>query len=202
MMIFNKGHTMKKIILALSFLVSLSFATTVSFNDVEVTLNSNGLKVGDDAPAFVATNIDFQDVIVGGKKDKIQILAFVPSLDTNTCELEAIAFNKKMLEYDHVELTIISKDLPFAQKNFCNSNNIKNVQTVSDYKDANNAKRYGTTISAPVFLEGFFGRVVYIIDTKGKIAYVQVVKDIADEPNYGEVLKALKEIKIYRTKQQ
>ena len=185
---------MKKIILGLTFLVSASFATTVAFNGLAVTLNSDGLKVGDNAPAFTATNIEFQDTVVGGQQDKLQVLAFVPSLDTNTCELETIAFNKKVQKMDHVQVTIISKDLPFAQKNFCGDHNIKNVQTVSDYKDANNAKRYGTTISAPAFLEGFFGRVVYIIDTKGKIAYVQVVQEIADEPNYDEVMQVLKKI--------
>lgn len=185
---------MRKIILGLTFLVSASFATTVAFNGLDVTLNSNGLKVGDNAPAFIATTIDFQDTVVGGKQDKLQVLAFVPSLDTNTCELETIAFNKKVEEMRHVQVTIISKDLPFAQKNFCGDHNIKNVQTVSDYKDANNAKRYGTTISAPAFLEGFFGRVVYIVDTKGKIAYVQVVKEISDEPDYDAVLQVLKKI--------
>ena len=185
---------MRKIILGLTFLVSASFATTVAFNGLAVTLNSDGLKVGDNAPAFTATNIEFQDTVVGGQKDKLQVLAFIPSLDTNTCELETIAFNKKVQEMDNVQVTIISKDLPFAQKNFCGNHNIKNVQTVSDYKDANNAKRYGTTISAPAFLEGFFGRVVYVIDTKGKVAYVQVVKEIADEPDYEEVMQVLKKI--------
>ena len=185
---------MKKIILGLTFLVSASLATTVAFNGLAVTLNSDGLKVGDNAPAFIATNIEFQDTVIGGQKDKLQVLAFVPSLDTNTCELETIAFNKKVQEMDNVQVTIISKDLPFAQKNFCGNHNIKNVQTVSDYKDANNAKRYGTTISAPAFLEGFFGRVVYVIDTKGKVAYVQVVKEIANEPDYEEVMQVLKKI--------
>ena len=185
---------MKKIGLTLIFLVTAAFGTMVSFNGMDVTLNSNGLKVGDDAPEFVATTINFQDTVVGGKKDKIQVLAFVPSLDTNTCELETIAFNKKAATMDHVQVTIISKDLPFAQKNFCGNHDIKNVQTVSDYKNANNAKRYGTTISAPAFLEGFFGRVVYVIDTKGKVAYVQVVKEIANEPNYDEVMQLLKKI--------
>ena len=192
---------MKKVILTLTLLVSISYATMVTFNGLDVTLNSNGLKVGDNAPAFTATTIELQDTIVGGKKEKIQILAFLPSIDTQTCALEAIAFNEKIAALNHVELTIISKDLPFAQKSFCSEKDINNIQTVSDYKDANNAKRYGTTISAPAFLEGLFGRVVYIIDTKGKIVYVQVVKEIADEPDYEEVMKALKKVNMYKTKQ-
>ena len=185
---------MKKIIIALTLLVSVTFGTTVSFNGMKVTLNSDGLNVGDNAPAFTATTINFEDTVVGGKKDKIQVLAFLPSLDTNTCELETIAFNKKIADMDNVHFYIISKDLPFAQKNFCGNHSIKNVQTVSDYKNANNAKRYGTTISSPAFLEGFFGRVLYIIDTEGKIAYVQVVQEIADEPDYTAVMRLIKKI--------
>ena len=185
---------MKKIIIALTLLVSVTFGTTVSFNGMKVTLNSDGLNVGDNAPAFTATTINFEDTVVGGKKDKIQVLAFLPSLDTNTCELETIAFNKKIADMDNVHFYIISKDLPFAQKNFCGNHSIKNVQTVSDYKNANNAKRYGTTISAPAFLEGFFGRVLYIIDTEGKVAYVQVVQEIADEPDYTAVMRLIKKI--------
>ena len=185
---------MKKILIVLTLLVSVAFGTTVAFNGMKVTLNSDGLGVGDEAPSFSATTINFQDVVVGGKKDKIQVLAFVTSLDTTTCELQTIAFNKKIADMKNIHVSIISKDLPFAQKNFCGNHGIKNVQTLSDYKGANNAKRYGTTISAPAFLEGFFARVVYIIDREGKIAYVQVVKDIANEPNYDEVMKVIKQI--------
>ena len=185
---------MRKIGFLLVLLSSLAFATVVSFNGIKVTLNSDGLNIGDDAPVFIATNVELEDTVVGGQKAEIQVLAFVPSLDTGTCALETIAFNKKVANMRNVELTIISKDLPFAQKSFCTENKINNIQTVSDYKDVNNAKRYGTTISSPAFLEGFFGRVIYIVDTKGKIAYVQVVNEIANEPNYKEIMNAINNI--------
>ncbi len=77
-------------------------------------------------------------------------------------------------------LMVISKDLPFALGRFFHDNKIKNVITLSDYKDANNVLRYGATISAPVFLEGFFGRVVYVVDTNGKVTYKEVVKEISE----------------------
>lgn len=186
---------MKKIILTLLVFSSLVFASTVTFNGTEVTLNSNGLKVGDKAPVFNATTIDFEDTQVGGKQDKIQMIAFIPSLNTATCQLEVIEFNKKIAKMGNVSLTIVSKDLPFAQQKFCKDYSIKNIRTVSDYKDANNALRYGTTISAPPFLEGFFARVIYIVDTQGKIAYVQVVKEMTLQPDYRDILEILKKIK-------
>lgn len=65
------------------------------------------------------------------------------------------------------------------------------MNTVSDYKDAHNVLRYGVTISAPVFLEGFFARVIYVVDTKGKITYKEVVNEINEEPNYDKVFEEI-----------
>lgn len=180
-----------KSILAIVLLSSVLWATTVTFKGDEVTLNSKGLKVGQDAPVFTVVNKNFAEVTVGGKRDKVQVVAFIPSFDSGTCKLETIAFNNKISEMKNVVVTVISKDLPFAIGKFCADNKIKNVITLSDYKDANNVLRYGATISAPVFLEGFFARIVYVIDTNGKVAYKEVVKELTEEPNYNEVIRAV-----------
>jgi len=181
---------MKKIF-TLALFTSLLLANTVTFKGDEVTLNGNGLKIGMKAPVFTVVNKDFQEVNVGGKKKKVQVIAFVPSFDTGVCRLETIAFNQKISKMKNVVVTMISKDLPFAIGRFCHDNNIKNVITLSDYKDANNVLRYGTTISSPPFLEGFFGRVVYVVDTNGKITYSEVVQEITNEPDYDKVIQAV-----------
>jgi peroxiredoxin len=46
---------------------------------------------------------------------------------------------------------------------------VKNINTLSDYKGASNARKYGSVIASPKFLEEFFARTVYIVDTKGKL---------------------------------
>ena len=181
---------MKKIFVLLLLATSL-WSTTVTFKGEEVTLNSKGLKVGDTAPSFMAVNRDFVEVEIGGAKDMVQVIAFVPSFDTGVCKLETIAFNEKVSQMKNVEVILVSKDLPFTIGRFCIDNKITNVITVSDYKDVNNVLRYGTTISSPVFLEGFFGRVVYVVNTDGKITYKEVVGEITDEPNYDKVIKAV-----------
>ena len=184
---------MKKILslVLLSSLVWGSWGTDVTFKGEEVILNSNGLKVGAMAPTFIAVNKDFMEVTVGGAKDKVQVIAFVPSFDTGTCKLETIAFNEKISTMKNVEVIVVSKDLPFAISRFCHDNKIKNVNTVSDYKDAIHALRYGTTISSPPFLEGFFGRVVYVVNTDGEITYREIVREISEEPNYDRIIKAV-----------
>jgi len=184
---------MKKV-LALIVLSSTLWASTVTFKGDEVTLNSKGLKVGQLAPEFYAVDKDFMEVTVGGKSNKIQVIAFLPSFDTGVCKLETIAFNEKISKMQNVEVKIVSKDLPFAIGRFCHDNKITNVMTVSDYKDDNHALRYGTTISAPAFLEGFFGRVVYIVDIDGIVRYKEIVEKIESEPNYDAIIKAVNEL--------
>lgn len=186
---------MKKVGLVLVLLISIVSARTVTFHGIEASLNSNGLKVGADAPIFYTTTVDLEEMAIGGKKDRVQVIVFSPSLDTETCKVETVTFNKKISEMGNVLLTVVTKDLPYAQKRFCQEHNINNIMTVSDYKDVNNALRYGTTISSPPMVEGLFGRVIYIIDTQGKVAYIQVVKEISYEPNYEEIIQALKQIK-------
>ncbi len=181
---------MKKILVFALLTMSL-YAKIVTFKGEEITLNSHGLKVGMDAPSFNVVSKDFMEINVGGKEDKVQVIAFVPSFDTGVCKLETLAFNKKVSKMKNVVVKLISKDLPFAIGRFCHDNKIKNVLTLSDYKDANHALRYGTTISAPAFLEGFFGRVVYVVDTDGVIVYKEVVEEITNEPNYEKIIKAV-----------
>ncbi|OIR24570.1 hypothetical protein BGC33_03945 [Bathymodiolus thermophilus thioautotrophic gill symbiont] len=165
------------------------------FLEHKVVTNNQGLKIGDDAPKFVVVSNDLKEVTVGGAKDKVQIIAFVPSIDTDTCALETVYFNKQVAKMDNVEINIISKDTPFAFSRFCKASDVKNVNTLSDYKGASNAKKYGSVIASPKFLEKFFARTVYIVDTKGKVAYKQVVAHIEKEPNYKDILAALKDIK-------
>ena len=86
---------MKKILVLL--LVSSSiWASTVTFKGEEVTLNSNGLKLGMQAPVFTAVDKDFREVTVGGKSDKVQVIAFIPSFDSDVCKRETIVFNQKV----------------------------------------------------------------------------------------------------------
>ena len=56
---------------------SLLWSGTVTFKGEEVTLNSDGLEIGMDAPVFTAVNKDFMGVTVGGKKDHVQVIAFM-----------------------------------------------------------------------------------------------------------------------------
>ncbi|NPA32916.1 MAG: redoxin family protein, partial [Aquificae bacterium] len=88
--------------------------------------------------------------------------------------------------------TVVSMDLPFAQKRFCESFSIGNLTVASDYRYRDMTK-WGVVIGEGA-LTGLLARAVFIVDKRGNVAYVQLVPEITQEPNYEEVLSKLKEL--------
>jgi thiol peroxidase len=84
----------------------------------------------------------------------------------------------------------ISKDLPFAQAQFCGAEGIKNVVMLSDFR-SDFGQRYGVQITDSP-MKGLLSRAVVVINPEGKIIYKQQVPEIAQEPNYTAALAAVK----------
>ena len=156
-----------------------------------VTLVGQAVKVGQKAPDFEVTTNDLSPVKLSSFAGKVCIIASVPSLDTAVCDLETRKFNEKAAQLggDVVVLTI-SMDLPFAQKRWCGAAGIKNVQTLSDHRDASFGRAYGVLIKDLRLL----ARAVFVVDKKGVVRYLQIVPEIATEPDYDAVLKVVKEL--------
>ena len=163
----------------------------VKFQGNEVTLANNQIKVGDSAPAVFLKARDLSEIQVGGKKDKIQIINVVPSLDTPVCSLQAKTFNKNAANLNGVEINVIPMDLPFAQDRFCNTNGINNLNTLSDFAKKEFGKAYGLLIEDSP-LEGLLTRAVIVVDKNGKVIYVEICDEITNEPNYNAALEAVK----------
>jgi thiol peroxidase len=85
----------------------------------------------------------------------------------------------------------ISKDLPFVHRDFCAAEGIKNVITLSGFRDSAFGKAYGVDILDGLF-EGLYARSIVIIDEGGKIIYTELVPEIGQEPDYDAALNALK----------
>jgi thiol peroxidase len=91
---------------------------------------------------------------------------------------------------DDVEILTISMDLPFAQKRWCGAAGVDRVQTLSDHRDAAFGHAYGVLIKGLRLL----ARAVFVVDKEGTIRYIELVKEIASEPDYDSVLTAVKEL--------
>jgi thiol peroxidase len=156
-----------------------------------ITLVGDEVNVGQKAPDFVAIDHNLAPVKFSSYRGKICILASVPSLDTPVCATETRKFNEEAsrLSPDIVILTI-SMDLPFAQKRWCGAEGITRVQTLSDHRDASFGTSYGVLIKELRLL----ARAVFLVDQKGVLQHVQLVKEIASEPNYKDVWHALKKL--------
>jgi len=167
-------------------------AQTVNLKGNPVTLSGPSLSVGDRAPEAVVVTKDLQEKVVGGAKGVVQVIITVPSLDTPVCETETKKFNEMLAGIEGVDVTVVSMDLPFAEKRFCESFNIGNVTVASDFR-YRDMEKYGVLIAEGA-LKGILARAVFIVDKDGKLAYIQLVPEITQEPNYEEVVKKVKEL--------
>ena len=162
---------------------------TVTMKGNPLTLAGNQVKVGDKAPDFEVLANDLSPVRLSSFFPKVCLISSVPSLDTSVCDIQTKKFNEQAvaLGEDVVVLTI-SMDLPFAQKRWCGAAGVENVQTLSDHRKAEFGKAFGVLIEQLRLL----ARAVFIVDAKGTIRYIQIVDELTNEPNYEEVIEALK----------
>lgn len=162
----------------------------VKFQGKEVTLVGSELKVGDKFPDFTAANNSLEPVSLDNTNG-VRIFLTVPSIDTPVCDLEVKTFNKKASDLDKVTVYTVSMDLPFAQVRWCGAEGIKNVVTLSDYKD----REFGNITGTYVKELGLLARTAFVVDSNNKITYAKYLEEITDYPNYDEILEAAKKAK-------
>ncbi len=163
---------------------------TVTLKGNVCNLCGNDVNVGDNAPEVTVVNsAGLTDKVVGGAKDKAQLIVVVPSLDTPVCASETRKFNEKAAAIAGVEVTVVSMDLPFAAGRFCSAEGIENLTVASDFRNKDFAKAYGVLI-ADGALAGITCRAVFVVGTDGKVAYKELVSEITAEPNYDAALEA------------
>jgi len=167
-------------------------ANTVTLKGNPVSLSGEQPQVGDQAPDFTLVANDLSKVSLGDTAGKIRIISVVPSIDTAVCSLETKRFNTELDKLpDSVVGYTVSIDTPFAQKRWCGAEGVEKMQLLSDYKGNKFGHAYGLYMEEPL---GANARAIFIVDGDGKIAYTQLVPEIAQEPDYDEVLNKAKEL--------
>jgi thiol peroxidase len=81
-------------------------------------------------------------------------------------------------------------DLPFAQKRWCGAASVDRVITLSDHRQAEFGTAYGMLIRELRLL----ARAVFVVDQSGIIRHIQLVKELAEEPDYEAVIQAVKKL--------
>jgi thioredoxin-dependent peroxiredoxin len=150
------------------------------------------ISVGDAAPDCELVANDMAPTKLSSYKGKVVILPTVPSLDTPVCDMETRRFNVEAGKLgSEVAVLTISMDLPFAQKRWCGAAGVENVITLSDHRSAAFGTAYGVLIPALRLL----ARAVFVLDRQGVVRYLQIVDEIASEPDYNAALDAVKALR-------
>ena len=155
-----------------------------------VTLLGVEIKVGQKAPDFKLLAIDMSEVELSQTRGKVKLLSVVPSLDTPVCDLQTQRFEEEASKLTDVVIYTISMDLPFAQARYCGTHNIRNLQTLSDHRDASFGTAYGVLIKELRLL----ARAIFIIDVDETVRYVEYVKEVSQHLDYENALEALHKV--------
>ncbi|MCH4872967.1 thiol peroxidase [Pseudomonas sp. TMW22091] len=164
----------------------------------QVTLKGNPVQVNGELPAVGAKAPDFSlvagdlsDMTLASFAGKRKVLNIFPSVDTPTCATSVRTFNKMASELANTVVLCISADLPFAQARFCGAEGLENVQNLSTLRGAEFIENYGVAI-ADGPLKGLTARAVVVLDENNNVLHSELVKEIAEEPDYEAALAVLK----------
>lgn len=158
-----------------------------TFKGNTVTLQGNPVKVGDQAPNFIAVTTALEEMTLASYPGK-KLISVVPSIDTGVCDAQTRAFNQKASDLGGTVLTV-SNDLPFAQRRWCASAGLDNVVMLSDHRYHSFAESYGVLIEELRLL----ARSVFVVDSEGIVQYVQYMDEMTDEVDFEAALEAFKQ---------
>ncbi|MGD1171487.1 thiol peroxidase [Mycobacterium seoulense] len=160
----------------------------------QITLRGNPINtvgelpaVGSPAPAFSLTGGDLGEVSSGQLGGKAVVLNIFPSVDTPVCATSVRTFNERAAA-SGATVVCVSKDLPFAFARFCGAEGIDNVKTASAFRSSF-GEDYGVTIDDGP-MAGLLARAIVVVGADGKVAYTELVPEIAQEPDYDAALAA------------
>lgn len=154
-----------------------------------LTLLGPTLSPGSEAPDCKLVDNDLNTVALSSYRGKVCIIASVPSLDTPVCDMETRRFNEEAAKAGpEVSVLTVSMDLPFAQKRWCGAAGANHVITLSDHREAAFGFGYGVLIKELRLL----ARAVFVLDRQGILRYVQIVREVTEEPDYEAVLGAVR----------
>jgi len=165
------------------------FMAKTKFKGSDVDTFGELPKVGSKAPDFQLVAADLSSKSLSDFSGKKKILTINPSYDTGVCQKTAHAFNEKVSGRSDTVVLLISADLPFAQKRFCQADGIEGVVPLSSFR-SDFGDVYGVELeSGP--LQGLLARAVIVLDENDRVKHAELVPEITTEPNYESALAAL-----------
>lgn len=162
----------------------------VTLKGNEIETSGSLPEVGTKAPDFTLVKQSLSEASIKDFAGKRIILNIFPSLDTGTCAASVRTFNQKAASLYNTIVLCVSADLPFAASRFCVAEDIKGVETVSNFRDSSFGSDYGVEFKTGP-LKGLLARSIVVIDTNGTVLYNELVSETVNEPNYEAAIAVL-----------
>ncbi|AMC93712.1 thiol peroxidase [Erysipelothrix larvae] len=143
-------------------------------------------KVGDVAPKFTLKDLNNNTVSLDDFLGKKVLISVFPDINTRVCDLQTVHFFNLAGSLENTQIINISNNTQDDLKSWCATKNVDALMLHDDDKTFANA--YGLWI--PEF--EVLARSVFVVDEEGKLAYVEIVPEMATEPNYEPAINACK----------
>ena len=162
----------------------------VTMGGSPVTLLGKLVKPGIHAKNFIAMTSEQKPMRLSDYQGNVRIISSILSVDNDVCAKQTKRFNLEASRLENVEIITISCDLPHALKRYLAAEDISKVITVSDHKDVDFGVKYGLLIEEYRLL----ARGIVIIDQYDMVRYVELVREVNDEPDYDKALEMVNEL--------
>jgi len=162
---------------------------TTRFKGTPVSTSGELPAVGAKAPDFTLVAADLGEKTLASFAGKKKVLTINPSYDTGVCQATARRFNERLGQRGDTVALLVSADLPFAQRRFCEAEGIAAAVPLSCFR-SRFAADYGVElVDGP--LRGLTARAVVVLDEQDVVRHVELVPEITTEPDYAAALAAL-----------
>lgn len=162
-----------------------------------ITLGGNPVETSGVLPAVGSQLNDFKLVATDLSTKTLEdfkgsklVLNIFPSVNTGVCATSVRQFNTEASKLENTKVLCISRDLPFAQDQFCAAEGLNNVVMLSDFKSGAFGKSNGLIMVNGIF-EGLLSRSIIVSDSSGKVIYTEQIPETGEEPNYKAALEVL-----------
>ena len=149
--------------------------------------------VGQNAPAFSLLNTKREKVSLESLHGQKVVIAFFPAAFTGVCTTELCTFRDQLAAFNAINATVVGicVDAPFSNAAFAEKNGL-NFPILSDYTRAA-VNAYGVALPDFAGMPGYTAakRSVFVIDSKGNVAYEWIAPNPGVEPDYAAVQKAV-----------
>lgn len=162
----------------------------VKFHSKDVTIVGEDIHLGQKAPEFTAQTAGWEEIkALESTRGKVRVIGSMLSFSTSVCDRETRRFNQEAAALGpEVAILMLTMDLPFTLENWCAAAGVDQVITLSDHMAGEFGQKYGTLIKEHRFLR----RAIFVVDRDDRVVYAAYMPVLGDEPDYAQVLAAVK----------